>query len=112
VREEFPIRNVGLMQAFAFNIRRAKFKDSRVRRAFNFAFDFEAVNSEFFFGQYQRIKSYFQGTELASSGLPQGKELKVLQSVRDQVPKEYLRSLTGIPQPMGRMERGKTFWRQ
>jgi microcin C transport system substrate-binding protein len=88
VREEFPIRNVGVMQAFAFNIRRPKFKDPRVRRAFNFAFDFETVNSEFFFGQYQRISSYFQGTELASSGLPQGKELEVLAGVREQVPQE------------------------
>ena len=88
VREEFPIRNVGVMQAFAFNIRRPKFKDPKVRRAFNFAFDFETVNSEFFFGQYQRISSYFQGTELASSGLPQGKELEVLAGVREQVPQE------------------------
>jgi microcin C transport system substrate-binding protein len=88
VREEFPVHNMGLMQAFAFNIRRRKFQDARVRRAFNFAFDFEAINREFFFGQYQRIASYFQGTELASSGLPQGKELEMLQSVRDQVPQE------------------------
>jgi ABC-type oligopeptide transport system, periplasmic component len=29
------------MRAFAFNTRRDKFKDARVRRAFNFAFDFE-----------------------------------------------------------------------
>ena len=53
------------MQAFAFNIRRDKFKDARVRRAFNFAFDFEEMNKQIFFGQYKRIKSYFEGTELA-----------------------------------------------
>ena len=41
ILEEFPIRNLGMMQAFAFNIRRAKFQDPRVRRAFNYAFDFE-----------------------------------------------------------------------
>ena len=70
VLEEFPIRNFGVMQAFAFNIRRDKFKDPRVRRAFNFAFDFEEMNKQIFFGQYKRIASYFEGTELASSGLP------------------------------------------
>ena len=53
------------MQAFAFNIRRDKFKDPRVRRAFNFAFDFEEMNKQIFFGQYKRIASYFEGTELA-----------------------------------------------
>jgi microcin C transport system substrate-binding protein len=84
--EEFPIRNSGSMQAFAFNIRRDKFKDARVRRAFNFLFDFEEMNKQVFFGQYKRISSYFEGTELASSGLPEGKELAVLETVRDKVP--------------------------
>ena len=74
------------MQAFAFNIRRDKFKDARVRRAFNFAFDFEEMNRTIFYGQYKRIASYFEGTELASSGIPQGKELEILQSVKDKVP--------------------------
>ena len=86
VLEEFPIRNYGVMQAFAFNIRRDKFKDPRVRRAFNFVFDFEEMNRTIFFGQYKRISSYFEGTELASSGIPQGKELEILQSMRDKVP--------------------------
>jgi microcin C transport system substrate-binding protein len=86
--EEFPIRSIGTMQAFAFNTRRSKFGDPRVRRAFNFAFDFETVNQEVFFGQYTRISSYFDGTELASSGLPSGRELEALQAVRSEVPPE------------------------
>jgi microcin C transport system substrate-binding protein len=86
VLEEFPVRNVGSMQAFAFNVRRDKFKDPRVRRAFNFAFDFEEMNKQVFFGQYKRISSYFEGTELASSGVPEGKELEILETVRDKVP--------------------------
>src|SRR5207302_8165076 len=65
VLEEFPQRSRGIMQAFAFNTRRDKFKDPRVRRAFNFAYDFEEMNKQIFFGQYTRIKSYFEGTELA-----------------------------------------------
>src|SRR5215831_7703857 len=73
VLEEFPQRNRGIMQAFAFNTRRDKFKDARLRRAFNFAYDFEEMNKQIFFGQYTRIKSYFEGTELACSGLPQGR---------------------------------------
>jgi microcin C transport system substrate-binding protein len=87
-REEFPIRNMGIMQAFAFNIRRAKFKDPRVRRAFNFAFDFESINKQIFYSQYERISSYFQGTELASSGLSRGKELELLQMIHQDVPEE------------------------
>ena len=92
VLEEFAIRSIGVMQAFAFNTRRRKFQDPRVRRAFNFAFDFEAVNRDFFFGQYKRIASYFDGTELASSDLPHGRELEFLQAIRSQVPPEVFTS--------------------
>ncbi|HZP77872.1 MAG TPA: extracellular solute-binding protein [Pseudolabrys sp.] len=99
VLEEFPVRSTGVMQAFAFNIRRAKFGDSRLRRAFNFAFDFEEMNKQLFFGQYKRIASYFEGTELASSGVPQGKELEILQTVRDMVPAEVF--TTPYTNPVG-----------
>jgi microcin C transport system substrate-binding protein len=86
VLEEFPQRDRGIMRAFVFNTRRDKFKDAKVRRAFNFAFDFEELNKQFFHDRYKRISSYFEGTELASSGLPQGEELKILEPLRDKVP--------------------------
>ncbi|MCO5130436.1 MAG: extracellular solute-binding protein [Xanthobacteraceae bacterium] len=88
VLEEFPNRSSGIMQAFVMNIRRPQFSDARVRRAMNFAFDFEEMNRQIFYNQYQRISSYFHGTELASSGLPQGKELEILETVRAEVPPE------------------------
>jgi microcin C transport system substrate-binding protein len=88
VKEEFPISDLGIMQAFVFNTRRPKFADARLRRAFNFAFDFDEMNKQLFYGQYHRIASYFEGTELASSGLPEGAELEILNSVRAEVPPE------------------------
>jgi microcin C transport system substrate-binding protein len=86
--EEFPERARGVMQAFVFNTRREKFKDPRVRLAFNYAFDFDEMNKQLFFGLYTRVSSYFDGTELACSGLPQGEELAILETVRDKVPPE------------------------
>ena len=86
--EEFPINSSGVMQAFVFNTRRDKFKDPKVRRAFNYAFDFDEMNKQIFFGQYKRIASYFEGTELASRNLPTGQELAILETVRDKVPPE------------------------
>ena len=86
--EEFPLRSRGIMQAVAFNTRREKFKDPRLRLAFNYAYDFEEMNKQIFFGQYKRITSYFEGTELACSGLPAGQELEILEKVRDKIPPE------------------------
>lgn len=88
VLEEFPYRATGVMQAFVPNMRRDKFKDQRVRRALNLAFPFEELNRTIFYGQYERPSSYFYGLELASSGLPEGKELEILESVRDKIPAE------------------------
>ena len=103
VLEEFPQRDRGIMRAFAFNTRRDKFKDARVRRAFNYAFDFEEMNKQFFFGQYKRVNSYFEGTELACSELPQGEELKILEGLREKVPPEvfttpYANPVSGTPE--------------
>lgn len=97
--EEFPNRSSGIMQGFAMNLRRDKFRDPRVRRALNFAFDFEEMNKQIFFGQYKRISSYFDGTELASDGLPQGRELEILEKVRAEVPPEVF--TTAYTNPVG-----------
>ncbi|HEX2654172.1 MAG TPA: extracellular solute-binding protein, partial [Xanthobacteraceae bacterium] len=96
--EEFPVRSSGGMQAFAFNIRRPKFADARLRRAFNFVFDFEDMNKQLFFGQYRRVASYFEGMEeLSSSGLPQGQELEILEKVRDKIPSEVFTAAYSSP---------------
>ena len=76
----------GAMTGFIPNLRREKFQDERVREALNYAFDFEELNATVFFEQYNRIDSYFYGLPFASSGLPEGEELEVLDSVRDLVP--------------------------
>jgi microcin C transport system substrate-binding protein len=99
VKEEFPINDSGRMQGFVLNLRREQFKDARLRRAFNYAFDFEEMNKQLFYGQYKRINSYFEGTELASSGLPEGQELQILETVRDKVPVEVF--TTPYANPVG-----------
>lgn len=88
IREEFPqdYNGSGAMTGFIPNLRREKFQDERVREALNYAFDFEELNDTVFYNQYQRIDSYFYGLPFASSGLPEGEELEVLESVRDLVP--------------------------
>ncbi|MCC2110743.1 MAG: ABC transporter substrate-binding protein, partial [Hyphomicrobiales bacterium] len=88
VLEMFPERGRGLMVGFIPNLRRAKFADPKVRAALSYALDFEEMNRTIFYGQYSRIDSYFFGTELAASGLPEGKELEILEAVRGEVPEE------------------------
>jgi len=77
-----------VMAGFVFNLNRDMFKDPRVRWAFNLAFPYEDINKSIFYGQYVRLKSYFDGIPLAATGLPQGRELEILNEVKDQVPPE------------------------
>ncbi len=76
------------MQGFAFNIRKDKFKDRRVRKALSYAFDFEWSNKNLFFDAYKRTDSFFENSELASSGLPSKQELNYLNPYFDVLPKE------------------------
>lgn len=82
IRHELPTG----MQAFAVNLRRPLFQDARVRRALIEVFDFEWMNANLFYGSYARTTSFFSNSELASSGLPQGRELAVLEGFRGRVP--------------------------
>jgi len=73
------------MQCFVMNSRRTKFSDRRVREAIGLALDFEWTNKTLFFDTYKRNSSYFMNTEFASSGVPEGEELKLLEPLKDVV---------------------------
>lgn len=74
------------MQAWMMNTRRPVFADARVRRAMAEVFDFEWTNRNLFFGAYSRTLSWFSNSDLASSGLPQGAELALLERYKDKIP--------------------------
>lgn len=83
---ENAYRGSGILVGFVPNLRKPLFQSEALREAMLYAFDFEELDKLRFFGQYDRINSYFYGTEFASSGLPQGEELDILNSVKDLVP--------------------------
>ncbi len=87
-KEAIPVKRVAPMQAFVFNQRRKQFQDPRVRKAFALAFNFEEANKKLFYNSYVRVGSYFDNSELAAKGLPQGRELEILNEVKDAVPPE------------------------
>ena len=93
IRHELPTG----MQAFAVNLRRPQFQDARVRQALNQVFDFEWMNANLFFGAYARTNSFFSNSDLASSGLPAGRELAVLESFRGRVPPEVFTEEFKLP---------------
>jgi microcin C transport system substrate-binding protein len=77
-----PMQGSGVMTGFIPNLRRPLFQDDRVRLALSYLFNFEEINRTIFFGQYEHIDSYFYPTILMSRGLPEGRELEILQEAK------------------------------
>ncbi len=73
-------------QGFFLNTRREKFKDPRVREALNYAFDFEWMNKNLFYGLYTRTETFFENSDLKASGKPSEAELELLDPFRDKLP--------------------------
>ncbi|MGA0531025.1 extracellular solute-binding protein [Hansschlegelia sp. KR7-227] len=70
VRESFASGLPSGMNGFVFNTRKPQFADVRVREALGFLFDYEWIDRNMFGGGTARTRSYFEGSELASAGLP------------------------------------------
>jgi microcin C transport system substrate-binding protein len=83
-----PDHNPSAMQGFGYNLRRPLFQNPLVRQALAYAFDFEWSNKNLFYGAYTRTRSYYDNSELAATGVPQGEELKILEPFKGQVPDE------------------------
>lgn len=54
------------IQTFTLNLRREKFQDVNLRKAMNYAFEFEWLKNHIFYGSYQRTRSYFENSEFSS----------------------------------------------
>ncbi|MGX7876581.1 extracellular solute-binding protein [Mesorhizobium sp. ORM6] len=97
IKKVFQSHSPQPMQGFVLNQRRPLFQDRLVREALTYPFDFESMNRTLFFGSNTRTSSYFQGTDLASSGLPRGKELEILEKYRDKLPPELFTQEFKLP---------------
>ncbi|HZW22431.1 extracellular solute-binding protein [Noviherbaspirillum sp.] len=85
IKRELKHSNGAGMQGFMMNLRRPQFQDLRVRKALTLALDFEWMNRQLFYGQYKRIYSFFNNSDLAATGLPSADELKLLEPLRDKL---------------------------
>lgn len=85
IKEMLKFSGPTLYAGLYFNQRLQKFRDRRVREAMSYAMDFDWVNKNIFHGEYVRLRSHFDHSELANTGLPAGKELALLEPYRDQL---------------------------
>lgn len=97
VRTEWKTRNAGDFQGFLINTRRDKFKDPRVREALVLAFDFEWLNRQLMYSSYTRVRGFFNASDFEAKGLPGADELKLLEPLRDTLPKKVFTQEVPLP---------------
>lgn len=78
------------VRAMIFNTRRAPFDDIRVRDALNLLFDFAWANKNLYYGEYERINSYFPNSSLAATGSASEAEKKLLAPYMNNLPADIL----------------------
>lgn len=97
IKRIFPGEKRPLMQAWALNQRRERFRDPRVREAINLCFDFEWTNANLFYDTYQRSQSNFNGSDFQAVGMPTAHELKVLERYRGKIPEAAFGEVPVMP---------------
>jgi microcin C transport system substrate-binding protein len=108
----FPSEKRPSMQGWFFNTRRAKFRDPRTRLAIALAFDFEWTNRNLFFDTYERLTSYFNGSDFAASGMPSAEEVELLGPFRADLPAEVFGEAYVPPKTDGSGNRDRKLLRQ
>lgn len=104
VKETIHHNNPVALQGLVMNLRKPLFQDIRVRQALTYAYDFEWLNKSMFYGQYERLSSYFFGSELQATGKPSKKELGVLTPLLDKlepIQRQYVLADWQVPKSQG-----------
>ena len=90
VKKLMPDGGIANGQSFVMNLRREKFSDIRVRKALSYLFNFEWSRESLFYGQYARINSFWENSDLAATGLPSSEEMKLLSPLESDLPSGVL----------------------
>lgn len=106
-KEELHDGNIANGQAWAINLRRPQFQDVRVREAIGLAFNFEWSNATLFYGLYERVKSFWDNSELAATGLPDAGELALLEPLRADLPPSVFTDDAVLPPVSGDGQRDR-----
>ncbi|MEL7178319.1 MAG: extracellular solute-binding protein [Pseudomonadota bacterium] len=86
---------------FVFNMGREKFADRRVRQAIGLVYNFTWTNENLQYGLFQQRESFWENDQLKAAGVPEGRELEILQSLGDMIPSEVLTEPAVLPHTSG-----------
>lgn len=100
-RKELDDGALPVATGFVFNLRDPKFADRRVRQAIGLVYNFTWTNDNLQYGLFQQRESFWQNDRLKADGLPQGRELEILETLGDLIDPEILTTEAAMPHTSG-----------
>ena len=97
VKKELPNTALPTSSGFVFNLGKDAFQDKRVRQAIALMYNFTWTNETLQYGLFAQRESFWQNTDMAARGLPEGRELEVLQSLGDLIDPSLLTTPAVLP---------------
>lgn len=101
VRTTLDDGNLPGATGFVFNMEREKFADRRVRQAIGLVYNFTWTNDNLQYGLFQQRESFWENDRLKAVGLPEGRELEILEGLRDLLPEEIFTEPAVLPHTSG-----------
>ncbi|MCG3266954.1 ABC transporter substrate-binding protein [Yoonia sp. I 8.24] len=101
VRDTLDDGTLPAATGFVFNLRREKLQDRNVRRALGLMFNFNWTNTNLQYGLFQQRESFWENDRLKAAGLPEGRELEMLETVREFLPTEIFTQDALLPHESG-----------
>ncbi|MGB1236009.1 MAG: extracellular solute-binding protein [Planktomarina sp.] len=101
VREALNNGNVPRATGFIFNLDKPQFQDVRVREAIGLGYNFNWSNDTLQYGLFAQRESFWQNSDHAATGVPEGAELELLKSLGDLVDPAILTESVTMPHVAG-----------
>ena len=101
VKEELSDENLPGATGFVFNMEREKFADRRVRQAIGLVYNFTWTNDNLQYGLFQQREAFWENELLKATGLPEGRELEILETLRADLPEEIFTEPAVVPHTSG-----------
>ncbi len=101
VRSTLPDGNLPGATGFIFNMQNEKVADRRVRQALGLMYNFTWTNTNLQYGLFEQRTSFWENDRLAATGLPGGRELEMLETVRDMLPEAIFTEEPVMPHTSG-----------
>ncbi|MGR3515197.1 MAG: extracellular solute-binding protein [Paracoccaceae bacterium] len=101
VKSTLPSGNLPSARGFIFNMKNPKLADRNLRLAIGRMFNFTWTNQNLQYGLFQQREAFWESDLLKAKGLPEGRELELLEPFRDQLPEEIFTEPAFVPHESG-----------